>query len=175
MRFFIGGAMSLASASIVTIDLSDRLTTKRQIDFLASGTDGVNFYATASSGNSMSWVNQSGAGLGVSSYLLEPNRQIDGLGRDDMLRLTFETPVTLLSATFSGIDSRDGFVLLDDKFNYLFGGDISRNSWYVFPGFTGRFSLLRSKTETMITIYPRSRLKPGRCRCRGRQRCFFRG
>jgi hypothetical protein len=53
---------------------------------------------------------------GVSSYLLEVNKQIDGLGRNDILLLTFQTPVTLVSATFSGVDVTDSFVLLGKDF-----------------------------------------------------------
>jgi hypothetical protein len=135
--FLIGGAVSQANAYIVA-DLGGSRDIARQMDF---SVDGVNFYATASSGNSTSWVYQSREGLGVSSTLFEAIKQIDGTGRDDMLWLTFETPVTLLSATFSRAGLNDNFVLLGEGFTPLLGAKIPDNNEYDFTGFsfTGTF------------------------------------
>jgi hypothetical protein len=121
--------MSWSNAALVTADLAGRLDIARQMDFSVGGVD---FYATASSGNSASWVNQSAFGLGVSSYLLEVNTQIDGTGRDDVLWLTFQKPVTLVSATFSGVGLRDDFVLLGSNFKELWSDRIRGSNPYDF-------------------------------------------
>ena len=117
--FFIGGSMSLSNATVVNVDFTISglgFDYREQLDF---SVDGVNFYASAKSGGSDSWVNQSRHGLGVSSWLGEAIRQIDGTGRDDVLWLTFDTPVILWSAMFDREQKGDEFKLLvGNDFSY---------------------------------------------------------
>ena len=76
--------------------------------------DGVEFTATAYDQNNNSQnVHQSRSGLGV--YIGgSDSRTIDGSGPDETLKLTFNTPVELISILFGGVDSNDQYKLLVD-------------------------------------------------------------
>jgi len=97
-------------ADIVEFEFQGPLTWGSSLDFSA---DGVNIMASGVSGSHSSYVNQNFAGLGVSAWIFD-NPQIDGIGADDLLLLTFTQDVMLLEASFTRVDECDQFRLLVD-------------------------------------------------------------
>jgi hypothetical protein len=87
--------------------------------------------AAAFSGGSASYLSRSVFGLGVSSWLLD-NPQIDGIGRNDTLVLTFPADVILKSASFTLMGLNDDFRLLNGSGVSLLTADIPDDGYFDF-------------------------------------------
>ena len=98
-----------------------------QADSMAFSQDGVSVTVTGIAGAASALVHQDEDGLGVTyegdraSYTSAS--QVDGRDELESLVLTFENPVSLLSATFSLVGTNDQFSLLVDD-ALLFSGNI---------------------------------------------------
>jgi len=59
------------------------------------------------------WIASDDDGLGVRSELFRGNNQVDGDGTDEVLTLTFDQQVRLVSVTFNSTGSRDDVIISD--------------------------------------------------------------
>lgn len=104
---------SAASAAPITFDFSGNQGKQQSIDLVQDGL-GVTATGEIANGDSRD-IFQDGDGLGVFDGGTE-NKQIDGQGIQfrETLNLEFDNLVTLLSATFTKVDSGDEFKLFVD-------------------------------------------------------------
>ncbi len=125
MAMLLGAMLAFSRPSQAAVfDFSGVLA---QADSMAFSQDGVDVTVTGWAGVTSALVHQDEDGLGVTyegdqaSYTSAS--QVDGRDELESLVLTFENPVSLLSATFSLVGSNDQFSLLVDD-ALLFSGNI---------------------------------------------------
>jgi hypothetical protein len=95
--------------------------------------DGIDLTATGITSNGSREIVQNFYGLGVKGGFLD-SYQVDGLGLNETLLLSFHRTVSLISATFSAVDGNDEFRLFVDG-DLLVSADIPNNNIFNFTSF----------------------------------------